>query len=194
MQLPSIQIRSTNAQIGVQSQRPHLHISRGHADITIRQEHAAIDIQTTPARLTINQREAFASANLKHVYRLNEEFAAKGRSNAAQVTAKYAREGDQMMRIENGSGGDIFAHLAKIDSILFTEKQATIAQMPRPFSVKTNYQPANLNIRFSGGNVTTNANPRETEISHRKWQTDVYLKQKQSISFQAVGINVNQQL
>lgn len=194
MQLPSIQIRSTNAQIGVQSQRPHLQISQGAADFSIKQDHAAIQIQTQPARLNINQREAFASANLKDVFRLNRDFVADAIRNASEVTAKYAREGDQMMKIENGGGGGIFAHFAKNDSILFPERQVTIAQMPKPFSVKMNYQPAKLNISASGGTVRTNVNPTETQIHHRKWQTDVYLKQKQSISFHAVGAQVNQQL
>lgn len=192
MQLPSIKITSTHGQIGMKSQRPHIEIKQHEPGFSIRQEHVAIEINKQSDQLTINQREAFASSNLKHIYQLNKDFAAKGLSHASEMTAKYAREGDQLMRIENGF--NVIPQLAKVNSILFPEKEITLAQMPKPFSVKTDYQPSKLSFHTKGGTAEINIEQRKPTIQHRPWQTDVYVRQKQNIQFQAVGFQVNTQL
>ncbi|MCT8140148.1 hypothetical protein H1D32_22090 [Anaerobacillus sp. CMMVII] len=192
MQLPTIAIQSVRGQTGMHSQRPHIEIKQASAVLSINQEHASIQMNTQPAKLSIDQTQAFASANLKHVYQLNKEFAAKAMSNASQVTAKYAREGDQLMKIENG--GNVIPHLAKVNSVLFPEKQATVGQMPGPFQVKIHFQPSKTSVQVKGGIADIQVQRHEPTIQHRPWQTNIYLQQKQSISFQAVGVQVNQQL
>lgn len=191
MQVPSLKIQSVRGQTGIQSQRPHIQIQQHDAQLSIKQQHALLEMSSQQPKLNIDQTEAFASANSKHVYRLNEEFAAKAMSNAQQAIAKYAREGDQLMRIENG--GDIIPHLAKINSSLFPEKGVNTGQMPRPFSVKIQFQPAKTNFRVREGSADIQVQRREPTIQHRPWQTDVYVRQKQSIQFQAVGFQINQQ-
>ncbi|OIJ22366.1 hypothetical protein BKP45_06945 [Anaerobacillus alkalidiazotrophicus] len=191
MQLPSLNIQSVRGQTGIQSQRPHIQIQNHKPNFSIKQDHAFVEMSTQQSKLTIDQREAFASANSKHVYRLNEEFAAKAMSNAHQAIAKYAREGDQLMRIENG--GDVIPHLAKVNSVLFPEKGITLGQMPKPFSVKVQFQRSKTNYRVNEGGVHVQAQKNVPTIQHRPWQTDVYVRQKQSIQFKAVGLQFNQQ-
>lgn len=192
MQLPSINISSVHGKIGLQTERPHIQVKQHHADLSIKQEHAVLQINQQPSKLSIDQREAFASANLKHVFQLNKDWAAKAMQNVSQAIVKYAREGEQLKRIENG--GNPIPHLAKENSILFPEKQLTMVQMPRHSSVKIHYQPGQLSIGVKGGTVDVRIDKREPTIQHRPWQTSAYIRQKNDIQFQVVGAQVNRGL
>lgn len=192
MQLPSLQISSVHGKIGMKAHRPHIQIQQHDPGFSMKQQHAQIEISTQASRLTIDQTEAFASANSKHIYRLNKEFVAKAMNNARETTSKYASQGDQLMRIENG--GEVIPHLAKVNSTLFSDKEFNIGLMPRPFSVKINYQPSKVSVNVKGGSVDIRAEKREPTIQHRPWQTDVYMRQKNQITFQAVGLQVNRQM
>lgn len=191
MNVPSINIQSVHGKIGLQSNRPHIQIQQQAADLTINQEHQTLNITKQPSKLTIDQTEAFHAANLKHIYRLNEEFSAKAMNHAAEVTMKYASEGDQLMRIENG--GNIVSRLAERNAVLYPDREVNIKQMPPPFSVKTNYQPSEIKLQVSSSEPEIKVNRRDPTISIPKWQTDAYIKQKNQITMQAVGLQVNQQ-
>ena len=192
MQVPQLQISQTHGQIGMNHHRPQIQIQQHDPAFTIKQEHATIQINQQSGQLSIDQREAFASANSKHIYRLIEEWGAKAMNHARQMTAKYAQEGDQMMRIENG--GDVIPRIAERNSDLLPTKEFNVVQMPRPFSVKVNYQPGQLSVNATGGMADVQVQKRDPTIQHQPWQTDAYIRQKNNIQFQAVGVNVNRGL
>lgn len=193
MQLPSLDIQSTDAYIGLRSERPGLRIRQQSADLQIRQEHTGlIEISRTASKLFIDQTEAFADANLKTSLRMASEFVTRGASEAAKYVAKTAQQGDQMMRIENGYGA--FARIAKVNSER-KPLETALGYMPKSaFRVSFDYQPSKLSIRapFKEAEITVNRRAPQVEIP--KWQTEAYMRQKNQISFQAVGAVVNRGL
>lgn len=190
MQLPSIQIQQTHAKINLQSNRQPMQINQHHADMQISQKHTGLmQMNTTVAKLTIDQTEAFADANLKTPLRLSKEFLNDSKNAVYQYIAKTAQQTNQLMRIENG--GEAIPSLAKQNSEK-PEKQLTLEYMPKNMSrVKFNYQPSEVNINVQRSEPNIKFTPRSPDIQIPKWQTDVYVAQKNQISFEAVGVNVN---
>ncbi|MCM3716126.1 DUF6470 family protein [Halalkalibacter oceani] len=193
MQLPTLEIHSTDAYIGMSSHRPGPRISQPSADLQIRQQHVGmIEISQTAAKLFIDQRQAFAEANLKTPLRMANDYWNKTTSVVHQYLAKKAQQGDQMMKIENGArGGAAFAQIAKVNGERAPQK-AVYTTMPRSaFSISFDYQPGQLSMKAPYKEPDITVTPRPPQIEMPKWQLDVYLRQKNNISFQAVGTEVN---
>ncbi|WP_100374054.1 DUF6470 family protein [Bacillus sp. FJAT-45037] len=193
MRLPHLEIQSTNAYIGLSSHRLNMQIKQHQADLQIRQTHTGIiEISTRASQLHIDQTEAFADANLKGPLRLANEFYSSANQQVAEHIRKRRQQGDQMMKIENGFGA--FARLAKVNSEK-PEGQLRIVQMPRSInSTKIDFQPAEVNIRVPNHQTDIQVNRRDPDIQIPKWQTDTYLRQRNQISFQAVGTSINRGL
>ncbi|MBU8905988.1 DUF6470 family protein [Desertibacillus haloalkaliphilus] len=182
MQVPSIQISTTNAKIGIQTNRPTLEIKQPHADVQIRQEHFDhVHISRRAAKLYIDQSEAFADAGLKSAMRVNEEAFEKGKQKALQYMAKVSQEGDRLMKIENG-GGQI-PQIAKANSDLMMKELGLGFVPSSPFKVKFNYDPGELSFNYRRSDPEINITKNDPIINIPKWQTDIYLQQKPSISF-----------
>ncbi|MCL7746738.1 DUF6470 family protein [Halalkalibacter alkaliphilus] len=190
MQLATIDIQKQDAYIGLNSHRPGLQLKQEHADMHIDQQLSAIlEISTTASKLFIDQTEAFADANLKTSLRMASEFFSRSNAVVSQYVAKTAQQGEQLKRIENGTGA--LAQIAKVNSQI-PEKEVTLGYMPKSMSqVKFDYQPASLSVRAPYKEVDVNVNRRPPQIEIPKWQTETYVQQKNQISFQAVGGNVN---
>ncbi len=192
MQVPHLQISSAHGQIGMNHHRPHIEIQQHDADLTIKQEHVAtLQISQKAAKLSIDQTEAFADANLKGPLRSSNEFITKAKQNIMQYISKKSREGDQLMGIENG--GEMIPRVAAQNSQLFPPVEVNMVQMPRPFQVKIHFEPNDLEIRVHKIEPDINVTKREPTIQHRPWQVNTYMRQKESITFEAVGVQVNQQ-
>ncbi|WP_216830367.1 DUF6470 family protein [Alkalihalobacterium elongatum] len=192
MKLAQLQISSARAEIGMKTQKPPMRIQQGHADLRIDQQHNDIlQISKRAAKLHIDQSQAFADANLKGISRYLGDIVQRGEQKANQYIARIAQQGDQLMKIENGQGA--IQQIAKTNSQLQTY-DFNLGTMPKPFSVKVHYDSGETNIKVNRRDVNVQVNQSPTHVDIPKWQTDVYLKQKNSISFQAVGAFVNKGL
>lgn len=191
MQLTSLQIQQSDARIGLSSNRPGPQIKQQAADMQIQQNHNnLIEISTTASQMHIDQTEAFADANLKSPLRVANETAAKALQQVSKYVAKTAQQGDQLMKIEKGTGA--FAQIAKANSER-APKQANIGYMPKTADrVTFQFQPAQVNTQARENETDITVNRRAPQIEMPKWQSDVYIRQKNQISFQAVvGGQVN---
>ncbi|MGO4888799.1 DUF6470 family protein [Anaerobacillus sp. MEB173] len=193
MEMPHIDITQTNAAVSMKSNRPPLQIKQPHADLSIKQEHFdLIQISKTASKLYIDQTEAFADANLVSPLRSSKEFLDRTNQEVGEYVAKMSQQGDQLMKIENGTGA-IYQIAAENSNLPRRETQ--LGWMPRSaFQVKFDYDPGELSFAVRKAKVEINVKRNEPIINIPKWQIDVYVKQKQSISFQAVGGNVNRKL
>ena len=192
MQLPMLQIESAQAQLGFRSHRPHMQIKQRHADLQIDQEFAEINMSRTKPRLSIDQTEAFADANLKGALRQHEEFFQSGQRKYMEYLAKTVRQGDQLMRIEHGLNK--YPQIIKQDHNT-PPKQVEIGWMPRTADrIKINFQPSELKVDVRIKEPTFRVQINDPQIQIPKWQTDTYVKQKNSIRFNVVGGNVNKGL
>ncbi|WP_209121471.1 DUF6470 family protein [Alkalihalobacillus sp. BA299] len=192
MELAQLNISTTRAEIAIQSQKPLMRIQQQHADFKIRQPHTDhIQISKRASKLYIDQAQSFADANLKGISRFLNDVVQNGEQKALQYIAKIAQQGDQLMKIENGQGA--LQQIAKTNSQLKTY-DFNVGSMPRPFSVKFNYDPGEINITANRGEVKVQVKPNPTRVEIPKWQTEAYMTQKNKISFQAVGALVNKGL
>ncbi|UOE93806.1 DUF6470 family protein [Alkalihalobacillus sp. LMS39] len=193
MQLPYLDITTTDAKIGMKSNTPPIRISQRDADVTMRGNGVDhIKISTTASQLFIDQSAAFADAGLKGPLRRADEHAQKTTSKIYEFMAKKMQQGDAMMKIENGS--NVIPRLAVEDGKLF-DFNLQYKQMPTGTEkVRFNYSPSKVSIEGPQNRLDINVNIHKPQYQVSKWQTDVYVQQKESIHFSVVGLNVNRGL
>lgn len=192
MQLPQLKISSEFAQLGINQTRANIEIHQKHADLKIKQPPPDVEITLTKGKLYIDQSEAFADAGLKHPLRKSKEWAQQSKQKLLSGIATDASQGDQMMKIENGNNA--IPQIAKTNS---TPKMQdfNLAYVPSSmFQVKFDYQPSELKVDIKTSKPIVKARVNPPEINYRPWQTDIYVKQKQSIHFSVTGMNVDRQL
>lgn len=186
-------IQSRDAVINIQQQRPTLSIRQRPADMQISQDLAgSLRISTTASQLFIDQTEAFADADLKSPLRRVEEFAARARQNVLQYVAKTAQQGEMLKKIEHGT--DAIPRVAQQKGAR-EPKQYTFAAVPKHMGkVKVDYRPSEVNIQIDWAKPNIRFRKNDPEIHFPKWETSVYLQQKNNIQFDVVGGSVNRQL
>ncbi|RKL68331.1 hypothetical protein CR203_07575 [Salipaludibacillus neizhouensis] len=193
MDLARVQIQTQDAVTGMQQQRPFLSIRQRPADMTIDQElGSTLSISTNASKLFIDQTEAFADANLKSIFRRNEEFVAKAQQTASQYVAKTAQQGEMLKKIENGTNA--IPQIAQQNGTR-EPKQYNLAMVPEHMGkVKIDFQPAEVSIQSNWQKPSIHVRKNEPEITVPRWETNIYLQQKNSIQFDVIGGSVNRQL
>ncbi|MCE7792723.1 DUF6470 family protein [Salipaludibacillus sp. CUR1] len=193
MELPRIHISSVQAQTGIRQQRPPMSIHQPNADLQINQDFSGtLHISSTASRLFIDQTEAFADADLKGPLRRVKEYAAQSQQNVLQYVAKVTREGDQLKKIEHSTNA--LASIAKQKGER-PPKDYNYGVVPEHMGKVTfNYQPSELSIQSDWADPDIRIIPNKPEISFPRWETDVYLRQKNDVQFSVTGGSVNRQL
>ncbi|MDQ0254530.1 hypothetical protein J2S74_001909 [Evansella vedderi] len=186
MSIPQINIHTERAEVGITQHRPEMQIRQQSADLHIQQELAGtLRISKTASKLFIDQSEAFADADLKGPLRRGKENAAAAMQNILQYIAKTAREGEQLKKIEHG--GNQLAALAKQkgERAPIEIGQGTIPA--NAFRVQFNYVPSEIAVDVDWPEPQIQITKRDPEVHIPKWQTEVYLQQKQQIAFSVSG-------
>lgn len=143
MQLPQIRLESNFIKTGLTIEKPVQTIEQPKALQSIEQPAAILEIETSPGKLLIDQTDARADVDLKSVSRRIKESAQNGYQDWLNGLARRARQGRALMSIHKG-GNPIVAH-AKENS-QGDVKQFNIGWIPSHFSVKLQYQPAEVKI------------------------------------------------
>ncbi|OEH92201.1 DUF6470 family protein [Bacillus solimangrovi] len=192
MNLPKIQIQQTQAEIGIRQSRPQMTMRQPKAIIDINQPLPEIEIVNEFGKLSIDQSAAFAQADVKHIFERIQEWAQKGEQAALQATAKAAQEGTKLMRIENE--GNPIVSIAAEDSVLYPTRGFQIGYVPKSTTdVKHHFERGEFQVKVQSYTPNISIKPQYPIIEIPKWQTDVYLKAKSSISFNVVGGKVDYQ-
>lgn len=178
MNIPQLRMESTFARIGIETQSARLEIQQPQADMSIQQPKAEMMVDRRPSKLTIDQSRAFADANLKSVFRMTEENAQAGYQAAMNAIATMAQEGDELMMIEHGFSA--LRSQAERNS-LPPMADFNIGWIPSHNSVKINYDPGYLNIRWNTQPVRIDVRPNKPIIDYYPGKTDIYLQQKNSL-------------
>ncbi|WP_227394291.1 DUF6470 family protein [Jeotgalibacillus aurantiacus] len=187
MQIPQIQIETTQAKIGMRSPKGEQSIQQPHAELDLQQKPAKLSIETTKGWLTIDQTEAWASMDIKPISRRIREWAAEGNQDVLKGMARAASEGDELMRIENG--GDAIKSIAK-RNYEGPPPSFNIGFVPPPFSVKMNYQPGTTDIQFTQGDFINNSRARKPIINYTPREVEIHMRQLNSIRFSTVNIEI----
>lgn len=191
MDFPTIHISTSDAKIGIETQRPPIRIEQKPAEQTIKQPPADIEIEYRPSKLSIDSTEARADAGLKAPLRYMREVVEKVKIEAQKSVAETVRQGDMLMRIENG--GNMIPQLAKMNS--FEQLQFGLGYIPSSFDkVELNYDPGEVSVHVKRNEPIIDVVVNKPKTYIQPWSVKTYLKDKASISFEVIGENVSEKV
>ncbi|MED3721782.1 DUF6470 family protein [Geobacillus stearothermophilus] len=160
-----------------------LEIQQPPAELEIEQSPARLTIRTTPSKLTIDQTKAWEDMNLEHIFRRIEKFAEQGYNDWLDGLARVSRQGDELMRIEDG--GNPIAEQAKENSET-PMYEFNIGWVPSPFSVHISYTPADVDIRFETHKPVIRARTHPPVIRYMPGEVAIRLAQRPSLHIDVV--------
>ncbi|KEZ52144.1 DUF6470 family protein [Metabacillus indicus] len=183
MNIPQIRLESRFAKIGIETVNAKLSIEQKPADLSIQQPKVELTIRTTPGKLTIDQSKAREDVDLKHISKRIEEAAEMGRQDLLSGIARRIRQGDEQMRIENG--GRPLTAQAKANSER-PEKQFNIGFIPSHFSVKLDYQPAEVEIDVKTNEPVIESTPNKPIIEYETGDVNIHLSERNQLKIDFV--------
>ncbi|PIC79856.1 hypothetical protein CSV75_07705 [Sporosarcina sp. P18a] len=151
MNIPQLQIQTTPAKIDLQVTKPVQEIQQPKATLSIEQPAAILEMSTTRPQLSLDTTENRADLDLKSVFRRTAENAQYGMQKVQEGAARRAQEGQQLMKIENGS---TIADIVKQN----TEKPMAELQ------VKFVGDRTKIKMSFSEGSLDINVTPQKPKI------------------------------
>lgn len=175
MKLPQIRMESQLMKIGLRSTPATLTIKQPKAIQRIEQKPAELEIRTKHGRLTIDQSQAFAEANLKSIYELNKEYARRGKQKWLEGVARRAREGRELMSIEKKDDPLIRQAVEKSHH---PPKRLGIHWIPSYGSVKFYYEQAEVDIKVTPHKPIIDTKPQKPVIQYNPGGAGVYVAQK----------------
>ncbi|UOQ94398.1 DUF6470 family protein [Halobacillus shinanisalinarum] len=173
MSISKVQIHTTEARIGINVQTGKQTIRQHKVEQSIQQPKADMTIRQRPGKLTIDQTKAWHNLDLKNVLVRTEELVGEARQIWLEGIARVSREGDELMRIEDG-GNPIAAHAKQNAGFEFTMQPGG---RPVYDLVDFNYVPGEAEISVDPQDPIIKAQPREPEISYQSGNVDIYMKQ-----------------
>lgn len=103
MNIPQLQIQTTPAKINLQVTKPVQEIQQPRAGLSIEQPAAILEMSTTRPKISLDTTENRADIDLKSTFRRTAENAQYGMQKAQEGSGRRAQEGQQLMKIENGT-------------------------------------------------------------------------------------------
>lgn len=146
MKLDRVDIRTTDQKVEIHSTSPKLDLHSTNAQVNMEQPAAILEMSSQAAKLQIDQSQAWRDMGLLTPLEAGKQAAQKGMQAVKEGTARRAREGDQMMHIENG--GDAIVQIAK-SKLDIKPVRSAIKWIPSADAVKSTYIPGNLDIRIT---------------------------------------------
>ncbi|RRN74885.1 hypothetical protein EI200_00510 [Peribacillus simplex] len=178
MQIPQIRLQSTSMKIGLNIEQPVQQIEQKAADQSIEQPQAILEIRTAPGKLTIDQSQAREDMDLKSLSKRVEEFARQGYQDWLAGMARRAQHGTELRHIEKG--GNALAEQARQNS-KGPEKQFNFGWIPSHFSVKLDYQPAQVEIEATAQKPIIDARINRPNHTYTPGSADVEILQKNTL-------------
>jgi hypothetical protein len=172
MKIPQLQMQATFPQLSISIERSQLEITQPPAEVTIEQPKPEMEMNVIRPRLTIDQSQAWADMDLKHIFRRIEEAAQEGYESWLAYLETVSVQGDELMRIENG--GDAIAAQAQTNSE-DPPLEFNVGFVPQPFSVKINYEPGKVDIHWRTYGANVNIQPRAPIIDYKPGKVHIDL-------------------
>ncbi|WP_152655249.1 DUF6470 family protein [Oceanobacillus sp. CFH 90083] len=187
MEIPQIRIYSQLAKIKIQTDPAQLHILQPAGDLTIRQPKAEVSMRTRPGRLSIDQSQAWEEMNLLSAKKSIAKNAQAGQQAAAEGTARRARQGDALMRIENHTES---IKVQAIENGFSRQKRLGLTFIPSTFAVKTSYQPAELEIQVQTHRPIIEGRANRPVMQYTPGSIKTSLAQRPELTIEVVNIKV----
>lgn len=185
MRLPQIRLQSQMAKINITQTPASQQITQRKADMSIKQPSAELSINTTPSKLTIDQTQAWEDLDLMSILKRNTKFANEGSQALFKGMARRARQGKELMRIEQK--GDPLITQA-VENSSKGKKDINVKFIPSPFSVKTDYRPSEVNISVRQNKPIIQATPRKPEHVYQPGTVNVEMKQDADLQIDFINL------
>lgn len=101
MQIPQIRISQRPAKIGLEIKPPRLEIKQSPAEMEIKQPAGRLEINSKNIEIKVDNYPARFDLGIKNSVDFSRDIADKGQQAVMEVIARYASEGDRLMKIEN---------------------------------------------------------------------------------------------
>lgn len=176
-----LEIRTTNALIGINTKNAYQNIEQPKADMDIKSTLPKVEIESTLPKVTIDQTRPFSESNLKNPFELTKEFIQIAKSAMESAKARVVRQGNDLADIHNG--GNPIADQAEENAFTQFERETGMVTMPRS-RPKIDVIEGKLNIKVKEGRVSNNTRPRKPIIDYNPGKVEIYLRQKNSINIE----------
>jgi Family of unknown function (DUF6470) len=186
LDIPQIRLESRFVKLSLETVNASLEIQQPKADLSIQQPKAELSIQTTPGKLTIDQTKAREEVDLKHISKRIAEAADQGREDVLSGIARRIQQGDEQMRIENG--GKPLTAQPKTNSEREI-KQFNIGFIPSHFSVKLNFQPAEVKIDVQRNAPIIESKINKPIMDYKAGEVKVALAERNQLKIDFVSID-----
>lgn len=178
MEIPKIQIQTTQAKLGLTIQQPNQKIQQQQAEMKIQQPAAELSIRTTEGKLYQDASQARRDIGMISSMEMTKNYAEKGKQAALAGVARRAREGDQLMSIEKG-GNAIYSI---IDSKTGPKNtKVGLKFIPSGDSVKNTYTPATVDIKIQKNDPKIDVQINKPIHNYTPGNVNIDLIQKPSI-------------
>lgn len=191
MDIPQIRMQSQPTLISIQTYDAEQTIQQPKATQQITQPKAEISMSTTPPKLTIDQSQAWNDIGLKSAKVMHEEAAKKGYQKVMQGISRRTTQGETLMKIENNSN-PISAQA--IENGNRKKRSLNIGWIPSVFSVKTDYQPSQLDIQVQVNQPIINNTPSKPIFNYQRGAVETGIRQEadlqidfENLKFQGVN-------
>jgi len=183
--VPQIRMESTFIQLGLKTEKPLQSIEQPKAIQTIEQPKAKMEFRTTPGQLSLDQSQARADMDLKSIRQRIKEFAENGYQDFLTGMARRREQGDELMKIENK--GNPISQQAVINGTK-PEKQFNIGWIPSHFSVKINYEPANVETYIEPQKPILEAKMNRPIHEYKPGKVNMFIERWNSLKIDFVNI------
>ncbi len=180
-----LEINQSFSKIGMDIKNPSMQVSQNKGEIALDKGLGEQSINKKDAKVNIDNYPAEYDLGYRNTEDFMKDFSQKGKETALSQIAKYANQGDQLMRIE--SGGDPIVSQAKENSKR-NEKDIGIRWKRGPSisvskdQLDINYNPRDVKVNYSKGNFSSDFN----------WgKINTYLEQKANLEINVRGSNLN---
>ncbi|GIO23873.1 DUF6470 family protein [Oceanobacillus sp. J11TS1] len=187
MEIPQIRMNAQQAKIQIHTTPAQLHISQPSGELTIRQPHADVTMRTKQGKLSIDQSQAWEDMNLLSAKKSIAKNAQAGKQAAMQATAKKARQGNELMRIEKNT--DPIKSQA-IENGFSSQKRLGLTFIPSTFSVKTDYEPSTLDIQVQTHRPIIEGRVNKPVIQYTPGSMETSLSQRAALDIEVVNMKI----
>ena len=187
----AMEIRTTNALIGVNRTPAKLDIKQPQAEVDRKITHAQVNVELSLPKIQIDQTQAFAESGLKKPLDLTAEIAQYSKSKMEESTGRIAEQGDALTDIHTGA--DVIADQALYNAYDQFSTEYNMVTMPRSRPEITVIE-GDLDIKVKEGTIDEQTEIRRPEINNKAGKVEVYLKQRNSISMKYVGDSFDMKL
>lgn len=177
-----LNIETQPAKLGLMLRMPQVELDRVGKGMQIDSKPPAIDISIDFPMIEIDDAAPKAEIGLKPTLMIARELAAAGRQAAHDGIARWAREGDELARIESGTD---FAAVAAERAWPGDNRQINVDVAPKS-RIKVRVH-GRLEIEARPGRMELDMEPEKVSVALRPGVVKSYLAQKAAIEIHVVG-------